>query len=94
MPVLSPGQYYHWPGQYYCQYCHLARCHEYKLGGSPWWAEGEQAVASRRLLGSLVAALRHTGWEVGEQDARTFLIPMHEISLICQRIAAFLAAFN
>ena len=39
-------------------------CHEYKLGGSPWWAEGEQAVASRRLIGSLLAALKHTGWEV------------------------------
>ena len=39
-------------------------CHEYKLGGSPWWAEGEQAVASRRLLGSVLAGLKHTGWEV------------------------------
>ena len=37
---------------------------EYKLGGTPWWAEGELAVDSRRLIGSLIASLKFSGWEV------------------------------
>ena len=53
----------------------VCRCHEYKLGGSPWWAEGEQAVASRRLLGSLVAGLKHTGWEVRVLFLHPWLLP-------------------
>ena len=39
-------------------------CQEYKLGSTPWWADGDLAVESRRLVGSLLASLRYTGWEV------------------------------
>ena len=37
---------------------------EFKLGGTPWWADGDQGAESRRLLGSLLAGLRWGGWEV------------------------------
>ena len=37
---------------------------EYKLGGTPWWAEGEQAIDSRRLIASVIASLKFSGWEV------------------------------
>ena len=37
---------------------------EYKLGGTPWWADGELGVESRRLIGSLLASLKFSGWDV------------------------------
>ena len=39
-------------------------CQEFKLGGTPWWADGEQGVESRRLIGGLLASLKWAGWEV------------------------------
>ena len=37
---------------------------EYKLAGTPWWAEGDLAVDSRRLMASVLASLKFSGWEV------------------------------
>ena len=39
--------------------------HEFKLKGNPWWADGEETVESRYLIGSLLAGLKQEGWEVG-----------------------------
>ena len=38
---------------------------EFKLYGSPWWADGETAVKSRHLVASLIAKYKSLGWEVG-----------------------------
>ena len=37
---------------------------EYKLSGTPWWAEADQAVDSRRLIGSIIACLKFSGWDI------------------------------
>ena len=37
---------------------------EYKLAGTPWWAEGDLALDSRRLIASVIASLKFSGWEV------------------------------
>ena len=37
---------------------------EYKLSGTPWWSEADQAVDSRRLIGSIIACLKFSGWDI------------------------------
>ncbi|XP_023342156.1 uncharacterized protein LOC111711902 [Eurytemora carolleeae] len=37
---------------------------EYKLGSSPWWCDGEDGFHAKRLVSSLVAGLKFTGWDV------------------------------
>ena len=38
--------------------------HEFKLKGTPWWADGTDAVASRLLMSHLFEAMKAVGWEV------------------------------
>ena len=57
-------------------------CQEFKLGGTPWWADGEQGVEARRLVGGLLASLKWSGWEVAgvldisrqQEDKAIFLL--------------------
>ena len=37
---------------------------ELKLGGCPWWADGNDAVEARYFISSLVGTLKSNGWEV------------------------------
>ena len=37
---------------------------EFKLGGSPWWADGNDAIESRYFISCLVGTLKMHGWEV------------------------------
>lgn len=37
---------------------------ELKLGGCPWWADGNDAVEARYFISSLVGTLKSHGWEV------------------------------
>ena len=37
---------------------------EFKLYGTPWWADGETAVKSRHLIACLIAKYKSLGWEV------------------------------
>ena len=39
-------------------------CHQFKLEGYPWWANGEDAVESRFLIANLIAKMKSIGWEV------------------------------
>ena len=39
--------------------------YEFKLCGTPWWADGQDTVESRYLVGTLLAELKKEGWEVG-----------------------------
>ncbi|CAF0959263.1 unnamed protein product [Adineta steineri] len=36
--------------------------HEFKLHGSPWWGQGDDAVPSRILMIHILSALYNTGW--------------------------------
>jgi len=55
---------------------------ELKLGGCPWWADGNDAVESRYFISSLIGALKANGWEVKgtidlsrhNNDKSTFLL--------------------
>lgn len=55
---------------------------ELKLGGCPWWAEGNDAVESRYFISSLIGALKASGWAVAgtinlsrhNNDKSTFLL--------------------
>ena len=38
--------------------------YEFKLKGTPWWADGNDAVASRLLMSHLFEAMKAVGWEV------------------------------
>ena len=38
--------------------------YEFKLKGTPWWADGTDAVASRLLMSHLFEAMKAVGWEV------------------------------
>ncbi|GAA5900456.1 hypothetical protein JCM8208_005367 [Rhodotorula glutinis] len=38
--------------------------YEFKLGGNPWYGQGEQAVPSRRLVSHLLACLSSQGWHL------------------------------
>ena len=46
-----------WEGKYCGSY-------EFRLSGNPWWADGEDTVESRYLVGTLLAELKKQGWEV------------------------------
>ena len=37
---------------------------ELKLGGCPWWADGNDAVEARYFISSLIGSLKANGWEV------------------------------
>ena len=39
-------------------------CYEFKLYGTPWWADGETAVKSRFLIAVIIAKFKSLGWEV------------------------------
>jgi len=39
-------------------------CSEFKLYGTPWWADGETAVKSRFLIAVIIAKFKSLGWEV------------------------------
>ena len=39
-------------------------CWEFKLYGTPWWADGEDSVKARYLIANLIMRLRALGWEV------------------------------
>ena len=55
---------------------------EFKLGGCPWWADGNDAVEARYFISSLVGNLKSHGWEVcgtidlsrHNNDKSTFLL--------------------
>jgi hypothetical protein len=55
---------------------------ELKLGGCPWWADGNDAVESRYFVSCLLGALKLNGWEVSgsvelarhSNDKTTFLL--------------------
>ena len=55
---------------------------EFKLGGCPWWADGNDAVEARYFISSLVGSLKSHGWEVcgtidlsrHNNDKSTFLL--------------------
>ena len=55
---------------------------ELKLGGCPWWADGNDAVEARYFISSLVGTLKSHGWEVcgtidlsrHNNDKSTFLL--------------------
>lgn len=38
--------------------------HEFKLKGYPWYGQGDDAVASRRLLASILTAMARQGWNL------------------------------
>ena len=38
--------------------------YEFKLNGTPWWADGTDAVASRLMMSHLFEAMKAVGWEV------------------------------
>ena len=38
---------------------------ELKLYGTPWWADGEDTVKARHVIGQLIARFKSLGWEVG-----------------------------
>lgn len=76
-------------------------CQEFKLGGTPWWADGEQGVEARRLMGGLLASLKWSGWEVAgvldisrqQEDKAIFLLrqaasrPQHQKQgAVCQMV--------
>ena len=71
-------------------------CQEYKLGSTPWWADGELAVESRRMIGSMLASLKHTGWEVAGtldisrqlEDKTMFLLRQSGAPLLNQKASA------
>ena len=37
---------------------------EFKLSGYPWWADGQETVKSRYLIGNIIMKLKSLGWEV------------------------------
>ena len=55
---------------------------ELKLGGCPWWADGNDAVEARYFISSLIGSLKANGWEVcgtidlsrHNNDKSTFLL--------------------
>ena len=55
------------PLQWYLQLLKTKDYHgttELKLGGCPWWADGNDAVEARYFISSLVGTLKSNGWEV------------------------------
>lgn len=55
---------------------------EFKLGGCPWWADGNDAIESRYFISCLIGTLKMNGWEVcgtmdlsrHNNDKSTFLL--------------------
>jgi len=39
-------------------------CWEFKLYGTPWWADGEDSVKARYLIAQIIIKLKALGWEV------------------------------
>ena len=39
-------------------------CHQFKLKGWPWWAEGKETVETRFLIANLIVKMKSIGWEV------------------------------
>ena len=37
---------------------------EFRLGGCPWWADGNDAVESRYFISTMLGTLKASGWEV------------------------------
>ena len=52
----------HWGVQGVAPY---AGSYEIKLYGTPWWADGEDTVKARHVIGQLIAKFKALGWEVG-----------------------------
>ncbi len=73
---------------YYFRYLQVDKQKDYhgttelKLGGCPWWADGNDAVEARYFISSLIGALKANGWEVTgtidlsrhNNDKSTFLL--------------------
>ena len=51
----------HWGVQGVAPY---AGSYELKLYGTPWWADGEDTVKARHVVGHLIARFKSLGWEV------------------------------
>ena len=52
----------HWGVQGVAPY---AGSYEFKMYGTPWWADGEDTVKARNVIGHLIAKFKSLGWEVG-----------------------------